>query len=179
MNSYERVAGTFHRRIDCIASAVDDLAPGIERGAALLTQAVLDDHKILVLGTGSDAGLALSLAECLRGAEAGAPALPALALVQDDDAGEESALWRDLRILARDGDVLLCLDSLEGAPLALACARLAEERGLIMIALCDSFEPPAGAAISLRADDRALRRELLLMASHCLQAEIRHLLLGE
>ncbi|MEE4277494.1 MAG: phosphoheptose isomerase [Halieaceae bacterium] len=180
MNTYERIAGAFHRRIDCIAGAVDFLAAGVEQGAALLTQAVLEDHKILVLGTGSDAGLALALAESLRGAEAGAPALPALALTHDDDVGTESALWRDLRVLARDGDVLLCLDTRSGAPLARAASKLAQDRGLRFVSLAEGSQSGAGdVAIELNADDRPLRRELLLMASHCLQTEIRHLLLGE
>jgi len=179
VSSYDRIAGGFHQRIECIAGAVDALAPGVEQAAAMLTDAVLADRKILVLGTGCDAGLAQTLAESLRGGEAGAPALPALALARDDSAGGESLLWRDLRMLARDGDVLLCLDSGRDATLAVAGARVAEERRLALITVASRHEQVTGAQIGLLASDGVLRRELLLMACHCLQDEIRHTLLGE
>ena len=36
-----------------------------------------------------------------------------------------------------------------------------------------------GAGIELAAETPELRRELMLMACHCLQGEIRHLLMGD
>jgi phosphoheptose isomerase len=179
LKAYDRIAGAFHQRIECIAGAVDTLAPGVEQAAVMLTEAVLEDHRVLVLGTGCDAGLAQTLAESLRGGEAGAPPLPAVALARDDGAARDSLLWRDLRMLARDGDVLLCLDSDPAASLAMACARVADERQLALVTIAPPHAQAAGAQIGLLADDAALRRELLLMACHCLQGEIRHLLLGE
>lgn len=179
MTGYRRIAEAFHLRIDCIVGAVDAAAPGIEAGAALLTQAALNDRKILVCGTSCDARLAQFLAECLRGAEATAPALPALAIAHDDVPGTDSVLWRDLRLLARDGDVVVCLDSSAGAATARACVQLAEERNLYLITLSESLGSDHHAAIELAAATAELRRELMLMACHCLQGEIRQLLMGD
>jgi phosphoheptose isomerase len=179
MSGYRRIAEAFHQRIDCIVGAVDAAAPGIEAGAALLTEAALRDRKILVCGTSCDAGLAQSLAECLRGAEATAPALPALAIAHDDIPRRDSVLWRDLRLLARDGDVVVCLDSTDGAATARACAELAAERNLYLVTLSEPLGSEHAGAIGLAANTAELRRELMLMACHCLQSEIRHLLMGD
>mgnify|MGYP001025338128 CR=1 FL=1 len=179
MTGYRRIAEAFHRRIDCIAGAVDAIAPGIEAGAALLTQAALNDRKIIVCGTSCDAGLAQFLAECLRGAEAAAPALPALAIAHDDIPGRDSVLWRDLRLLARDGDVVVCLDSSDGAATARTCTQLAGERNLYLVTLSEALGGDSSSCIELTADTPELRRELMLMACHCLQGEIRHLLMGD
>ena len=177
--SYTRIAADFHARIDCIAGAVDVLAPGIHKAATLLTQAVLEDRKIIVCADVSDAALADALAQALRSGRNGSPALPALALAGSTHADASVDLWTDLRTLARDGDVLLCIDTREQAPFAAACATFAERRNLAAVTLSDRDGSDAVVAVTLRADTRELRSELLLMACHCLQAEIRHLLLGE
>jgi phosphoheptose isomerase len=174
VSGYARIAESFHRRIETITGAVDAMAPGIEGAATVLTQAALEDRRIFLVGADSDAALADFVAHSLRSGE---PPLPALSLGCSE--ALDDRLWRDLRTLARDGDVLLCIDTLAGAPLTASGAEFAATRNLRLVTLSDREDTGAPAVITLQAATRDLRRELLLMACHCLQVEIRHLLLGE
>ena len=128
-------------------------------------------------GAGSDAPLADFLARCLRRDEDAHTPLPAMYVPAGEPPGDR--LWSDLRPLARDGDVMLCIDTLDRAPLSSAGAEFATARNLRLITLSEGEDTVAAAAVTLSASTRDLRRELLLMACHCLQVEIRHLLLGE
>lgn len=180
--AYERIAGAFYRRIDSIAGAVDSMAPGLEAAAALLTQAVLEDRKILVCGSDEDATLACHIASSFRTPVAPAPALPAIALSCEVPDDRNAWLWRDLRTLARDGDILLCVDSAPGGRLAMPCFDFAQQRNLVAIALSEPVEG-GGVCVALppaeQTGDRSMRTELVLMACHCLQEQIRQFMLGE
>ncbi|EED33862.1 hypothetical protein NOR53_1948 [gamma proteobacterium NOR5-3] len=176
--SYERIAASFHRRIDAIAGAVDSMASGLEAATSLLTQAVLEDRKVLVCGCKEDASLATHVAAVLRTPQGPAPALPALAFGSDvEDGGDQ--LWRDLRTLSRDGDILLCIDSRPGAALAHRAIAFAETRNLVTITMSETLRVDGVACIALDAQDSDLRRELILMASYCLQEQIKQILVGE
>ncbi|WP_439101848.1 phosphoheptose isomerase [Congregibacter sp.] len=176
--NYERTAASFHRRIETIANAVDSMAPGLTAATSLLAQAMLDDRKVLVCACGKDAALAAHVAATLRTPIEPGPALPALAFCSDS-AGGDTQLWRDLRTLSRDGDVLLCIDRGAGAAIAQKFIQFAETRNLVTIALSDNTEVPGGSCIALRAADEDQRSELALMAIHCLREHIKQFLLGE
>jgi phosphoheptose isomerase len=179
MSSYDRVAAAFHTRIDAIVSAVDAMAPGIERSATLLVQAALGDHKVLICASGQDDPLANHTAAALREAQAGMPPLPAYAITSDVDPAASGNLERDLRALSRDGDVLLAIDTSADADLARFCVEVAQERNLGLIILSVSEDAGIESAIPLPGETQALRMELAMMAVDCLHTEIRHLLLGE
>jgi phosphoheptose isomerase len=179
MDNYDRIAGAFHRRIDSIAGAVDAMAPGIDSAAQLLTQAVLEDRKILICGCAGDAGIATHVAATLRTPGDAGPALPTLAFTSDEAPSDHSQLWRDLRTLSRDGDVLLCIDSSAGAQLARRSVHFAVQRNLVAIAVSEPLDGIAGTRITLQAENPALRSELILMACHCLQEQIKLVMLGE
>lgn len=176
--NYERTAASFHRRIDAIASAVDVMAPGLEIAASLLTQALLEDRKILVCGCAEDATLASHIAAVLRTPQEPSPPLPALAF-SSSSANGDAQLWRDLRTLSRDGDVLLCIDSYTGASLAKSCITFAKKRNLTTITLSESTGVEGIACIELQANEQVLRSELILMASHCLKEHVKQVLVGE
>jgi len=175
---YERTAASFHRRIDAIASAVDLMAPGLETAASLFTQALLEDRKILVCGCAEDATLAAHVAAVLRTPQEPGPSLPALAFSSSSPSGD-TELWRDLRTLSRDGDVLLCLDSHPGAALAKSCITFAQKRNLTAITLSENTGIENIACIALQAEEQVLRSELILMASHCLKEQVKQVLVGE
>ncbi|MEM1404755.1 MAG: phosphoheptose isomerase [Pseudomonadota bacterium] len=177
MNSYELIATQFHQRIDSIAGAVDTMAPGLEAASALLVQAVLDDRKVLVVATGQDALLGETLAETLRGPDAAAPPLPALAFTGSSNI-DPAKLWRDLRTISRDGDVLIALDTGTDAPLLQSAAEFANERNLVAIGLSETQDSDCAATITLLAQDPRLRKELGLMAVHVLQEQVRQYLMG-
>lgn len=180
MDSYERIAQEFHRRIDSIAGAVDDLAPGIEAASQAITKSVLADHKILVIGAAGAAPLATQIAHKLSSTSAAGPALPAIAVVTDADASTDQAYWQRLRTLTRDGDVLLCLDVREDAFVARYCLEFARQRNLLAVTLSEkNVELQNAITLQLKAPDESLRGELLVMTSHCLAAQIHQLMLGE
>jgi DnaA initiator-associating protein len=176
--AYERIAASFHRRIDAIASAVDSMAGGLEVATSLLTQAVLEDRKVLVCGCEEDARLAAQVAAAFRTPQGSGPALPALAFCSDTPNGDEQ-LWRDLKTLSRDGDILLCIDTHAGAEFAQYCVKFADQRNLVTIAMSEDLGLDGITCIALSAHEQHLRSELTLMASHCLQEQIKHILVGE
>lgn len=176
--TYERIAASFHRRIDAIASAVDAMAAGLQTATIALTRAVLEDRKVLVCGCGDDATLAALVATTLRTPREPAPALPAIAFHSDLLDGD-AQMWRDLRTLSRDGDILLCVDSRGGAALAHHCVKFARTRNLVAITMSEKLGIDDISCIELHTDDQDLRTELILMASHCLQEQIKQALLGE
>jgi len=177
MTHYEQLAAGFHRRIDCIAGAVDALAPGLDGAAQQIVSAVLDDRRILLCGTGPDSSLARYGALLLRRPGDAMPTLPALLLGAEEEPLEQ--LWQDVRCLARDGDILLCIDSSDNAATAGAAAKLAAQRNLIAVLLSAENAFADAIAVELRAADAELRRELALMAVHELRSQVLRLLMGE
>lgn len=178
MTSYDQIAADFHRRIECIAGAVDYLAAPLEQAAELLAGAALEDRKILVCACGSDVGLGQYIASLLRTGDSG-PSLPAMAFVDPGLPNDGADFWRDLRTLSRDGDVLLSLDTQSNAPLAAHCAEFARQRNLPTISLSDSSTATDGLLIPLMANDDGLRTELALMVAHSLRDQVWQRLLGE
>lgn len=175
---YDRTAASFHRRIETIANAVDSMAPGLAAATSLLAQAILDDRKVLVCACGRDATLAAHIAAVLRTPLESGPPLPAIALCSDSVEGD-TQLWRDLRTLSRDGDILLCIDSGPGAAIAQKFIQFAGTRNLVTVAMSENLEIDGGSCIEIHAADADQRSELALMASHCLREHIKQLLVGE
>jgi D-sedoheptulose 7-phosphate isomerase len=179
VDAYSHIAELFHRRIDCIAAAVDALAPGLETAAEKLTETVLADRKIIVCGVGVDATLAEHIAAEHRAAPNEGPNLPAIGRGAQEPPDDLAPLWRDLRTLARDGDVLLSIDSSDDGRFAGRCADFARQRNLLSVAMSEPREQPMGVCVVLRASDPVLRSELALMACHGLLEQVRQHLLGE
>jgi DnaA initiator-associating protein len=179
MADYEQLAGSFYRRIDCIAGAVDLLAPGISAAAEKVVAAVLDDRRLLICAADRDSSLAQYAALLLRRPGDDLPALPALFVGSAGQPAEQ--LWQDLRSLSRDGDLLLCIDCSETATTAAAAAALGQRRNAGVVLLSAGSAPGDHGAvhIELRAADGELRRELALMAFHELRGQILRLLMGE
>lgn len=175
---YQQLADGFHRRIDCIAGAVDALAPGIDAGARQIVSAVLADQRILLCGSPRDSALAHYATLLLRRPGDSLPALPA---IHFDSAGQGvEQLWQDVRCLSRDGDLLVCFDSSDAGDTALGAAALAAQRNLLPVLFSVATDPQGGSLpITLQAADSELRRELALMAFHELRGRVLRLLMGE
>lgn len=177
MDAYAAIAGAFHQRIDLIASAVDELAPGLEAAGEQAVATVLGDGKLLVCAAGEDHALGAYAASRMREPLRGGPSLPAVYLGSSEFSGEGARLWRDLRTLSRDGDVLLCIDTSETGATAAMSQRVARERNLAPITL--SYAQLAAPYIPLSAASAGLRGELALMAINSLLDLIRLTMLGE
>lgn len=184
MDYYQIIAANFQSTIETIALSVDNLAQPIELGSQLMAQALLEDRKIVACGNGVDAALAqLFTSNLLSRFEHERPALPALALVGDGasitaiahSSGVNDIFSRQLRALGQAGDVLLCINSSDGANNLLRAVQAAHERNMTVLALSNTGDSELSTLI--RAEDVELRVdatrqprivELHTMAIHCL-----------
>jgi phosphoheptose isomerase len=156
MDYYPIIAQSFQDTMETIAMSVDDLAGVIARGSQLMASALLSDRKIIVCGNGIDAALAqLLVCNLLNRFEQDRPALPALSLTIDSASvtaiAQASAFndvySRQLRALGQPDDVLLCINSGEGASNLLRAVQTAQERGMAVIALTNVKDTMLGAVI--------------------------------
>ncbi len=194
MDYYPIIAANFQDTIETIAMSVDDLATMIERGSQLMASALLADRKIIVCGNGVDAAVAqLFTCNLLNRFEQDRPALPALSLAADNasvtaiaQAGTFNDIFsRQLRALGQPEDVLLCINSGEGASNLLRAVQTAQERNMGVIALTNARDSTLGAVI--RPEDVELRVnatrqarvvEIHAMAIHSFCELIDHSLFG-
>jgi D-sedoheptulose 7-phosphate isomerase len=194
MDYYQIIAESFQSTIETIALSVDQLAGPIENGCQLMTQALLEDRKIVACGNGVDAALAqLFASNLLSHFEHERPALPALALGGDgasltaivQSSGVNDIFSRQVRALGQPGDVLLCISSSTGANNLLRAVQAAHERNMSVVALSNTQDIELSTLI--RAEDVELRVdagrqprivEIHTMAIHCLCELIDHSLFG-
>lgn len=178
-DDYESIAALFHQRIDSIVGAVDSMAEGLQGAANSAMQAVMEDRKLLLIGCAEDAMLAQYAAGIFRTPVDGTPPIPAIAITADTSDTPDSIIWKELRTLSRDGDVMIAIDTRDQGPSVAQSMLVANERNLVSINLSEQLESAANATILLRASDSLQRRELALMALHTLQALIRRTWVGE
>lgn len=116
----------------------------LHHGADLLTDALLNDGKILVCGMGSSAANGQGFAtRMLSRVERERPGLPVLALSGDGlllsgishDTNPNDVFSRQVRTLAHDRDALLALSSTGNAPAVIKAVQAAHEMGLRVVAL--------------------------------------------
>jgi len=194
MDYYQIIAENFQSTIETIALSVDNLAEPIEQGSQLMARALLEDRKIVACGNGVDAALAqLFASNLLSRFENERPALPALTLGGDGasitaiahSSGVIDIFSRPLRALGQAGDVLLCINSSNGANNLLRAVQAAHERNMTVVALSNTGDSELSTLIrsedvELRVD--ALRQprivELHTMAIHCLCELVDHSLFG-
>lgn len=179
MDYYQIIAENFQNTIETIAMSVDTLAQPIEQGSRLMAGALLDDHKIITCGNGVDATLAqLFVSNLLNRFEEDRPALPALALGGDtasitaiaQSSSINDIFARQLRALGQAGDVLLCINSSQGAGNLLRAVQAAHERNMGVIVMSNTAEGELGNLI--RAEDVELRvhatRQARIVEIHCM-----------
>ena len=194
MDYYQIIAESFQSTIETIALSVDQLAGPIENGCQLMTQALLEDRKIVACGNGVDAALAqLFTSNLLSRFEHERPALPALTLGGDgasltaivQSSGVNDIFSRQVRALGQPGDVLLCISSSTGANNLLRAVQAAHERNMSVVALSNTRDIELSTL--MRAEDVELRVdaarqprvvEIHTMAIHCLCELIDHSLFG-
>jgi len=147
MDQYQRIAEHFQQAIELIATSVDELAKPIELSAELITQALLQENKILVCGNGPDAAVSqLFAGNLINRFENDRPGLPALSL--DQGTGHISAAGytsnindifaRQITALGQAGDVLFCISSEQYHPNLQHAIQAAHDRNMAVLALSAS-----------------------------------------
>jgi len=194
MNHYRIIAATFQDTIETISLSVDTLAEGIERGSALMVEALLGDRKVISCGNGADAALAqLFTCNLLDRFDDDRPALPALTLGTDHSSltaiarsgGLDDVFSRQLYALGQDGDVLLCFNTRGYAENLVRAVHTARERNIGIIVLShdgdagfDTTPEKQEVFIGIKATHHARLVELYTTVIHCFCGLIDYNLFG-
>src|SRR5881397_380378 len=144
MDTTHRIRVHFADSAQLKLAAVDTLAPQIARAAALLTDCLFADGKILACGNGGSASDAQHFAAELVGRfERERPELPAISLSTDtslltaiaNDYDFSQVFAKQVRALGRAGDVLLAISTSGNSGNVCAGVAAAHEREMRVVAL--------------------------------------------
>ena len=180
----QRVAEHFNDSATLKLAAAKQLAAPIARGSVVMAEALRAGGKVLACGNGGSAADAQHFAaELVNRFERERPPLASIALTTDssaltsiaNDYGYAQVFEKQLRALARKGDVLLAISTSGNSASVIAAMRAAREIGVRIVALTGN----AGGrmAAELGPDDvhvcvphtRTMRiQEVHLLALHCL-----------
>jgi len=195
MDSTQRIRQHFTDSARLKLDAVDALAPEVARAAALLTECLLADGKILACGNGGSAADAQHFAaEMIGRFERERPELPAISLATDtsiltavaNDYAFEQVFAKQVRALGARGDVLLAISTSGNSGNVIAAINAAREREMRVVALTGKGGGRIGGMLA--ADDahlcvpheRTARiQEVHLLMIHCLCDAIDNTLLGD
>lgn len=195
MDAETRVRAHFEESIKTKRAAMDLLGERIAAAGRLMSEALLDDGKILSCGNGGSAGDSQHFSsELLHRFERERPGLPAMALTTDtstltsiaNDYGYEDIFAKQVRALGRRNDVLLAISTSGNSENICRAIIAAHDRELRVVALTGR---DGGRMAALLTDDdvevrvpatRTARvQEVHLLVIHCLCDLIDTNLLGE
>ena len=144
MDTTLRIRAHFADSAQLKLAAVDVMTPHIARAAALMTDCLLADGKILACGNGGSASDAQHFAAEMVGRfERERPELPAISLATDtsiltaiaNDYDFTQVFARQVRALGRAGDILLAISTSGNSGNVVAAVDAAHERGMRIVAL--------------------------------------------
>jgi phosphoheptose isomerase len=147
MDYYATIAGNFQDTVETVTLSVDALAGPIAAASERMTACLLADGTLFVCGNGADAALAQLFAGSLLGLyQRERPALPAVPLCADGAGltavaragGPLDIYARQLRALAREGDLLLCINSGAGDAALARAMDTARERNMSVVLLSNA-----------------------------------------
>lgn len=194
MDAETRVKAHFTESMATKQAAMDALCPDIAAAGRLMSDALLDDAKILSCGNGGSAGDAQHFSsELLNRFEMERPGLPAIALTTDsstltsiaNDYSYEDIFGKQIRALGRQNDVLLAISTSGNSENVCRAIIAAHERNMHVVAL--TGRDGGRLAVLLRDDDVEIRvpasrtariQEVHLLVIHCLCDLIDTTLLG-
>jgi D-sedoheptulose 7-phosphate isomerase len=194
MDAETRVRAHFTESMATKQAAMDELCPGICAAGRLMSEALLDDAKILSCGNGGSAGDSQHFSsELLNRFEMERPGLPAVALTTDtstltsiaNDYSYEDIFAKQVRALGRTNDVLLAISTSGNSENVCRAIVAAHERRMHVVAL--TGRDGGRMAALLQEDDVEIRvpasrtariQEVHLLVIHCLCDLIDTTLLG-
>lgn len=195
MEHLERIRRQFADSAQLKLDIVDALAPEIARAAALMTNCLLADGKLLACGNGGSAADAQHFAAEMVGRfERERPELPAISLATDtsiltavaNDYSFAQVFAKQVRALGTKGDVLLAISTSGNSENVVVAVEAAHDREMRVVAMTGRDGGKLGRMLA--ADDvhlcvtheRTARiQEVHLLAIHCLCDAIDATLLGE
>jgi D-sedoheptulose 7-phosphate isomerase len=144
MDAIARVRDHFAESIATKQDAVGVISESIAEAGALMSQALLNDGKILSCGNGGSAGDSQHFSsELLNRFEMERPGLPAMALTTDsstltsisNDYAYEEIFSKQVRALGRAPDILLAISTSGNSENVCRAMAAAHERGMKVVAL--------------------------------------------
>ncbi len=195
MDPIKRVREHFAESIATKQAAALQLAEAIVAAGRLMSDALLDDGKILSCGNGGSAADAQHFSsELLNRFEMERPGLPAMALTTDsstltsisNDYAYEEIFSKQVRALGKPQDILLGISTSGNSENVIRAIAAAHDRGMNVVALtgrdggriADIFEE-GDIEIRVPATRTARIQEVHLVVIHCLCDLIDTALLGE
>jgi D-sedoheptulose 7-phosphate isomerase len=195
MDVARRIKTHFTDSAELKLAAADIMAPHIARAAALITDCLLADGKVLACGNGGSAADAQHFAAEMVGRfERERPELPAISLATDtsiltaiaNDYDYAQVFAKQVRALGDAGDVLLAISTSGNSANIVAAVDAAHERGLRIVALTGKGGGRIGELVSAEDvhlcvphDVTARIQEVHLLTIHCLCDAIDASLLGD
>ena len=195
MDAARRIRMHFTDSAELKLAAADAMAPHIARAAAMMTDCLLADGKILACGNGGSAADAQHFAAEMVGRfERERPELPAISLSTDtsiltaiaNDYDYAQVFAKQVRALGDSGDVLLAISTSGNSANVVAAVDAAHERGMRIVALTGKGGGRIGELVT--ADDvhlcvphdvTARIQEVHLLTIHCMCDAIDASLLGD
>jgi D-sedoheptulose 7-phosphate isomerase len=195
MDPVDRIRTQFAESARLKQDAAAELAPVIARAAALLTECLLGDGKVLACGNGGSAADAQHFAAEMVGRfERERPELPAISLVTDtsiltavaNDYAFDQIFAKQVRALGAKGDVLLAISTSGNSRNVVAAIEAAKDREMRVIALTGRGGGRIGAMLAepdahicVPHERTARIQEVHLLAIHCLCDAVDNALLGD
>jgi D-sedoheptulose 7-phosphate isomerase len=194
MDTIHRIRAHFTDSAQLKLATVDVLAPQIARAAAVMTECLLADGKILACGNGGPSDAQHFAAEMVGRFERERPELPAISLATDtsiltaiaNDYDFSQVFAKQVRALGGAGDVLLAISTSGNSGNVIAAVDAAHERGMHIVALTGRDGGRIGELLT--AQDvhlcvphtvTARIQEVHILAIHCLCDAIDTSLLGD
>ncbi len=195
MDPVDRVREHFRESIATKETAAKQIAESIAEAGRVMSDAILDDGKILSCGNGGSAADSQHFSsELLNRFEMERPGLPAMALTTDsstltsiaNDYAYEEIFSKQVRALGKEQDVLLAISTSGNSENVIRAIAAAHERGMKVVALtgrdggrmADIFAP-GDVEIRVPATRTARIQEVHLVVIHCLCDLIDATLLGD
>ena len=176
---------TFSEHSAVTARAAHELPPVLERAVRMAYECLRAGGKILACGNGGSAAHAQHLvAELVGRFREDRRALPAIALTADsatltalgNDFGYGEVFARQVRALARSGDLLVAISTSGNSANVIAAARTARDLGCSVLALTGAgggeLAGHADLVIAAPSADVARIQEVHTLAIHALVAEL-------
>jgi D-sedoheptulose 7-phosphate isomerase len=194
MDAVTLVRGHFAESIATKQTAAEQLVESIAAAGRVISDALLDDGKILSCGNGGSAADAQHFSsELLNRFEMERPGLPALALTTDsstltsisNDYSYEEVFSKQVRALGKPQDVLLGISTSGNSENVIRAVAAAHERGMKVVALTGrdggrmaGIFAEGDVEIRVPATRTARIQEVHLLIIHCLCDLIDTTLLG-
>jgi D-sedoheptulose 7-phosphate isomerase len=195
MDLERRVREHFDESIATKQKSIDVISARIVEAGRVMSEALLDDAKILSCGNGGSAGDAQHFSsELLNRFEMERPGLPAIALTTDsstltsiaNDRSYAEVFAKQVHALGRRNDVLLAISTSGDSENVNRAVLAAHERGMKVVALLGrdggrAAKLLSGGDVEIRvpADRTARIQEVQLLVIHCLCDLIDVALLGD